>query len=119
MTTPAKHTGSCQCGRVKFEATLGLDACIECNCSHCYRKGLILTFVPPEAFTLTQGAEALSEHTFNKHKIKHQFCKHCGVQPFALGQKPDGTAMVAINVRALDDVEPWSVTAKRVDGRSF
>jgi len=32
---------------------------------------------------------------------------------------PDGSEVAAINVRTLTDVEPWSWTATRVDGRSF
>ena len=118
MAAASKHAGSCQCGRVKFEALLALDACIECNCSHCYRKGLILAFVPAADFKLLQGDDALSEHLFNKHEIRHQFCASCGVQTFSYGQK-QGASLVAVNVRALEDVEPWSVTPKRVDGRSF
>ena len=43
----------------------------------------------------------------------------CGVQTFARGSTPDGKEMVAINVRTLTDIEPWSWTAQRVDGRSF
>ena len=117
MTTT--HPGSCQCGAVRFEATTDLDTVIECNCSHCYRKGLMLTFVEPAAFNLLAGEDALSEHTFNRHAIKHLFCRTCGVQSFARGVTPDGRPMIAINVRTLEDVEPWSLAPARVDGRSF
>jgi hypothetical protein len=116
---PQTHSGSCQCGAVAFEVDTDLEGVIECNCSHCYRKGLALTFVAPDAFRLHVGEDALSEHTFNTHRIKHLFCATCGVQSFALGSTPGGEPMVAINVRTLTDVEPWSWTATRVDGRSF
>ena len=118
MNSAQKHAGSCQCGRVRFEATLALEDCIECNCSHCYRKGLILAFVPATNFMLVQGSDALSEYLFNKHEIRHQFCENCGVQTLAYGQK-GGVALVAVNVRTLEDVEPWTVIPKRVDGRSY
>lgn len=116
MTT---HQGSCQCGSVAYEVETELDGVIECNCSHCYRKGLALAFVSPEAFRQTAGEDGLSEHTFNTHKITHLFCKTCGVQAFARGVAPNGQPMVAVNVRTLTDVEPWRWTAQRVDGRSF
>jgi hypothetical protein len=64
MTT---HQGSCQCGSVAYEVETELDGVIECNCSHCYRKGLALVFVSPDAFRQTAGEGALSEHTFNTH----------------------------------------------------
>ena len=116
---PETHSGSCHCGAVAYEVETDLDGVIECNCSHCYRKGLALTFVSPDAFRLKSGEERLSRHAFNTHKIEHLFCETCGVQPFARGTAPSGDPMVAVNVRTLTDVEPWSWTAKRVDGRSF
>jgi hypothetical protein len=116
---PETHSGSCHCGAVAYEVETDLDGVIECNCSHCYRKGLALTFVSPDAFRLKSGEGSLSRHTFNTHKIEHLFCETCGVQSFARGTAPSGDPMIAVNVRTLTDVEPWSWTAKRVDGRSF
>ena len=72
----------------------------------------------PDAFrTTAEGPQ--TEYLFNKHRIRHRFCDTCGVQTFARGTGPDGSEMVAVNVRTLTDVEPFSWTAKRVDGRSF
>lgn len=112
------HPGSCRCGAVAYEVETDLDGLIECNCSHCYRKGLVLAFVSPDAFRITADGPQ-TEYQFNTHKIRHLFCDACGVQSFARGAKPDGTQMVAVNVRTLTDVEPFSWTAQRVDGRSF
>ncbi len=118
MTDTEIHHGSCHCGAVAYEVDMGLDGLIECNCSHCYRKGFVLGFVPPTAFRLkAEGAQ--TEHQFNKHKIRHLFCDTCGVQTFARGTTPDGSEMIAVNVRTLTDIEPFSWSAKRVDGRSF
>lgn len=115
----AKYFGSCHCGAVKFEVDSDLEQIIECNCSHCYRKGLMLTFVDPVSFRLESGEQNLTEHQFNRHAIHHQFCRTCGVQSFAHGQRPDGAKMVAVNVRTLEGIEPWSLKTTRVDGRSF
>ena len=119
MADQETHEGSCHCGAVTFEIDTSLDGLIECNCSHCYRKGFVLAFAPRAAFRLKSGEGELGEYRFNKHQITHQFCTICGVQPFGYGQMPDGTETVAVNVRTLTDVEPWDWTAKRVDGRSF
>ncbi len=119
MAETRTHRGSCQCGAVRFEVETNLAQVIECNCSHCYRKGLLLNFVEPSAFTLHAGEEALSEHQFNRHAISHLFCRSCGVQSFARGRLRRGAEKVAVNVRTLEDVEPWSLETMRVDGRSF
>ena len=113
------HKGSCHCGAVAYEVEVGLEGLIECNCSHCYRKGFVLAFAPRAAFRLTKGEDATSSYFFNRHKIDHRFCRTCGVQPFGYGVAPGGSEVAAINVRTLEDVEPWAWTAARVDGRSF
>ncbi|HEY0052307.1 MAG TPA: GFA family protein [Caulobacteraceae bacterium] len=118
MSQESLHQGACHCGAVAYEATLSLEGVIECNCSHCYAKGFQLAFVTPDKFTLKQGEDALSpEYLFNTHKIRHRFCARCGVEAFASGEGPGGQKMVAINVRTLTDVEPWSVETARFDGR--
>ena len=118
MTDVKTHEGSCHCGAVAFEVDMSLDGLIECNCSHCYRKGFVLGFVRPDAFRqIKEGPQ--TQYRFNNHKIHHRFCETCGVQTFARGTAPDGSEMVAVNVRTLTDIEPFSWTAQRVDGRSF
>ncbi|RZJ43146.1 MAG: GFA family protein [Brevundimonas sp.] len=119
MTEVRTRHGSCHCGAVAYEVDTDLHGLVECNCSHCYRKGLVLNFVGPDAFRLTAGEDAMSTHTFNTHNIQHRFCDTCGVQAFAEGKTPSGHPMVAINVRTLTDLEPFDWKAEKVDGRSF
>ncbi len=114
----AQHTGGCQCGKVRYRVETDLAQVISCNCSRCDRAGLVLTFTPVERFELLSGEDQLTEYRFNKHVIQHLFCKTCGIQSFARGQKPDGTKMVAVNVRCLDDVDRSRLTITPVDGKS-
>ncbi len=118
MSDLKTHAGACACGAVAYEVDTDLQGLIECNCSHCYPKGFVLAFVAPDAFRQTAFGPTTA-YTFNSHKIRHQFCDTCGVQAFARGETPSGGQMVAVNVRTLTDIEPWSWTAERVDGRSF
>ncbi|MBL8269453.1 GFA family protein [Steroidobacter sp.] len=114
-----KYTGSCHCGLVKFEFESSFDEVIECNCSHCSRKGYLLTFVPHEQFQLRSGEENLRVYTFNRHVIHHHFCKTCGCAPYGIGSNPKGGKMAAINVRCLEDFDLAAVKRKAVDGKSF
>jgi hypothetical protein len=50
--------------------------------------------------------------------IHHHFCSTCGVQSFSRGQMPDGSAMVAINARCLDGVDPDQLKPKHYDGKN-
>lgn len=113
------YQGSCHCGRIAFEVEGNIDEVMECNCSHCSRKGFLLWFVPRDQLRQKTPESEQATYTFNKHEIKHQFCPNCGCQPFGLGQMPDGSPIAAINVRCLEGVEPAGLTIKQVDGRSF
>ena len=96
------HRGSCHCGRVAFEVDGDVEQVIECNCSHCDRKGFLLWFVPRSNFRLTSGVDDLRAYTFNKHVIQHQFCTTCGTQAFAFGKDRNGNirTRVAYSYRA-------------------
>lgn len=82
-------------------------------------KGFLLEFIPAEHFKLLSGEDALTEYRFNKKRIAHLFCKHCGVESFARGARPDGTKTVAINLRCIDDLDLAALTIVNVDGKSL
>lgn len=111
--------GSCHCGKVTFEVEGAPTEVNECNCSHCSRKGFQLWFVPRTAFKLKSGEADLSQYTFYKHAIQHQFCRTCGVQTFAFGEYPKGNAIAAVNVRCLPELDRSKLTITPVDGKSF
>ena len=116
--TAERHAGSCQCGAVAFEATVDISELVTCNCSRCQRLGSRLAFTPAANFHLLRGGDALTEYTFNRHKIRHQFCRTCGIQAFAYADAPDGTPTVAINVNCLEGVDPLALPTRHFDGRS-
>lgn len=114
-----RYHGSCHCGRIVYDVDGQLEQAIECNCSHCSRKGYLLWFVPREQLALATPEHDMATYTFNKHTIEHRFCPTCGCAPFGLGHGPDGKAMAAINVRCLDGVELSALRRVPVDGRSL
>lgn len=113
------YTGGCHCGAVRFEANADLEKTNECNCSICTKDGFLWTFTPAEKFKLTSGEDATTEYLFNKHAIHHRFCKTCGTEAFASGNAPDGSGVVAINVRTLDDIDLKALDPTPIDGRSL
>lgn len=115
-----KKTGGCQCKKVRYEAEMDLtQPVVECNCSICQGKGMILSFVPHEQMAITSGEEALTEYRFNTEKIAHLFCSVCGVQAFARGVGPQGEPTYAINVRTIDDIDLNVLTRMPFDGKNL
>ena len=114
-----KYKGSCHCGRVAFEVEGDLAGATACNCSMCSRKGSLLWFVPRQALCLLTSEEDTATYTFNKHVIKHRFCRTCGIHPYGEGTDPNGNPMAAINIRCLDGINLASVPVQHFDGRSL
>ena len=117
--TEQTYSGSCQCQAVQFEAALDLDATVTCNCSRCQRLGWVMAFTPKAKFHLKSGEASLSQYTFNKERILHQFCKVCAIEPFAYGKGPDGAETAAVNVNCLEGVDPRALKSRHVDGSSY
>jgi hypothetical protein len=114
-----KYAGSCHCGNIKFEVEGTIDSALACNCSMCQRKGSLLWFVPRDKMKLATPAENAGTYTFNKHAIKHRFCRVCGIHPYAEAVDPKGNPMAAINIRCLENVDIAVVPVKHFDGRSL
>lgn len=106
------HTGGCHCGAVRFEVDLDLsEGTIRCNCSICRKARAWLAGVDGSKFRLLQGEDALSEYVFGSKRIRHRFCRHCGIKPFGMGTGQDGRQFVAVLVNCLDDVTDEELAA--------
>jgi hypothetical protein len=117
MAETTTYTGGCHCGAVRYRVTTKLEGAMSCNCSICSKTGTMLTFVPATEFDLLSGADALTDYQFGKKRIHHLFCKHCGIRSFGRGAMPDGTPVVAVNVRCLDGVDLDALPVQRFDGK--
>ena len=114
-----KYDGSCHCGKVKFEVEIDLKEALSCNCSICFRKGTLLSFVSENKFNLISGAESLTDYQFGKKSIHHTFCSNCGVTAFASGKMPDGTRIKAINIRCLAEISLEQIKINNFDGKNI
>ena len=114
-----KYQGSCHCGAVAYEVEGDIQGVIMCNCSICHRKGAPLWFVSRGQMKLVKGEDALVSYTFNKHVIKHRFCRTCGIHTHGEGSDGKGNAMAAVNVRCLDAVDLKSLKVIEYDGLSL
>ncbi|WPU64543.1 GFA family protein [Peredibacter starrii] len=112
------YQGGCHCGNIRYEVEANIDSGITCNCSICSKKGHILAFAPESHFKLLKGETSLSDYQFNKKTIHHLFCKNCGVSSFGRGTMPDGTKMVSINVRCLEEFDFKNLPVTEFDGKS-
>ena len=111
------HHGSCHCGRIRFEFAGDIPQVIECNCSHCGRKGYLLHFMPRAELKLLTPAADMSTYTFNKHVIEHKFCPKCGAAPLGFGTDPrTGGATAAINVRCIPELDRSKLKVVQFDG---
>jgi hypothetical protein len=119
MPQAKTYTGGCHCGKVRYEVATDLAKVISCNCSHCSKRGSLLTFVPVDQFTLLGGEGELSEYRFNTGKIRHLFCRACGIESFARGEGPGGAEMAAVNVRCLDGVDIAALEVTPFNGRDY
>ena len=116
------YSGGCHCGAVRYEAGIDFSkGTIRCNCSMCAKSRAWLVAVGEDDFTLKSGADALTEYRFNSKRIRHLFCKHCGIKSFGRGSTPDGKAMVAVMVNTLEkipDADLAKLPVTYVDGRN-
>lgn len=125
MSQENTRTGGCHCGAVRYEVSVpggdngGLGTVIECNCSICQKRGLLLFFVQPDQFKLTAEPAGMQSYLFNNKQIHHVFCPTCGIESYAKGKTPSGAEMVAVNARCLDDIDVAALSTHAFDGKKL
>lgn len=113
-----KIQGGCHCRAVRFEADVPEQVeVIDCNCSICSATGFLHLIVPHSRFKLIAGQAALSSYRFGTGHANHLFCSICGVKSFYQPRSHPGAW--SVNLRALDDRRPLSVTVRSFDGRNW
>lgn len=112
------YQGGCHCGAIAFDVDAAIDGVIECNCTLCSKRGYLLWFVPRAQVSFRAGEGLASVYRFNKHHIGHEFCAICGCAPYAAADAPDGTPMIAVNLRCVEGVDLGALHITAVDGRS-
>ena len=108
------YHGSCDCGKVRIEAGLDLEAgTFKCNCKICWKYRFWGAVVLADTFRILSGESELS--VYGNQRL-HYFCKHCGIKLF--GRGADGIRRV-VSVAALDDLDPRELAkapVRYVDG---
>ncbi len=109
--------GGCHCGAVRFRVVADLAQALACNCSICSKKGFLHLIVPPEAFTLLCGEDALTTYEFNTRTAKHTFCRRCGIHPFYVPRSdPD---KIDVNARCPESIDLDAIKPLPFDGRNW
>lgn len=119
MSDPKAYAGRCHCGAVSFTVDLDPAAALKCNCSICTKLGAVWAFAPKAKFALTSGEARQGDYQFGKKRLHHRFCTTCGVESYAEGVAPDGTATVGINLRCVEGIDVDTLSPRPWDGRSL
>ena len=97
-------TGSCLCGRVRYEAEGPVRAIARCHCVQC-RKASGAEFatngtVAAKGFRIVSGQEQVGAYAWSPGNARH-FCRGCGSPLFARSEaQPD---YVRLRLGTLDD----------------
>lgn len=108
------YTGSCHCGKVRFEVDADLDHVRVCDCSICRRRGALIHRVEENCLRLLTPLEGLSLYQWHTRTARDYFCPTCGILPF---RRPrTATDKWGVNVRCLEGVDLNAIPIKYVHG---
>lgn len=103
------YSGSCQCGRVGFEAAIDVESHARASERYAERyahnDASAYVLVRPSAFRLISGEGDLSDVQFGPVFGLNRFCRFCGIRVFGKGHLARlGGDFCAVALAALDGV---------------
>ncbi len=119
------YTGSCHCGRARFEVDADIDHVRACDCSICRKRGALIHRVPESDVRLQTSLDDLTCYQWGTFTGRDYFCPTCGVLPFrrpsqlSAEEKLQGLESFdgwAINTNCLDNFDPSTVPHVQVEG---
>ncbi|RDL35823.1 uncharacterized protein BP5553_06435 [Venustampulla echinocandica] len=116
------YHGNCHCGAVKFTLTLPTITMInECNCSICFRKNYAWIFPPVGGLVFQEGRgrEKMKGYEFGGKSMVHEFCPTCGTGIMGKRHNAPAGMDIAVNVRAINDLDIWSLKVNTFDGAAI
>ena len=108
MAETIEDSGACQCRSVKFKVSgnimmNGLCHCKACSHNRAMSPVHLLVVTPPEAVTITEGAEFIT--TANGYgKLRHVFCSKCGCLVYQYPEGANFRALLPTNFHIEDGV---------------
>ena len=100
---------TCHCGGVEAEINMpnNLEKILKCNCSICKRKGVVMSMVKNENFTIVKGEEKLKLYQFHSKVAKHYFCSNCGI--YTHHNPRSNPTMTGFNLGCIDDIDTFKL----------
>jgi hypothetical protein len=120
---PIKAT--CHCGATQFEVSETPTSVTECNCTFCFKRGVLWAYYSPEQVRFVKN-DRTTVYTTDESTHKHHHCSVCGCGAYnemrcSWGENgPDFTRpQIAVNVKLFDDFDLAAIPVKRLDGRNL
>ena len=118
-------TGSCHCGRTRFEVDAAPARVTRCTCTLCSKRGALWAYYTPQQFRLTSPGGEGAIYRWRTETVRHHFCPVCGCGTYSVS--PDwsnGTPdfdhpKVGVNARLFDDFDLDAVPVDVIDGRNL
>ena len=119
------YSGSCHCGRVRFEVDADIDHVRVCDCSICRKRGALIHRVDEADLRILTPLEDLMLYQWGSRTAKDYFCPTCGILPFRRPSYPTAKEQSegidpfygwAVNTRCLDKFDYSEVPQKPIYG---
>jgi hypothetical protein len=120
-------TGSCHCGKNRFEIDGKLpEKLTRCTCSFCAKRGALVAYFTPEQFRMVTPGESLGTYRWNTKLVAHRFCVNCGSATHSDSPafEPNGnwdgmTRRIGVNARLFDHYDANAAEITVIDGKNL
>ncbi len=106
----------CHCGNVELKVDRLPETVTQCNCSICFRYGVLWAYYKPEEVKITFNVEPTKTYSWLKKVIDFHHCPICGCITHYSSTDVTDWECVAINAKMADKDIINKIPVKESDG---
>jgi hypothetical protein len=106
----------CHCGNIKITATEKPETLTNCNCSICYRYGVLWAYFTDKETEIKIKNNESSYYSCNTMKVKFHHCTNCSCITHYTSIRDNGESRVAINAKMAPKEHISSLPIRDFDG---
>jgi hypothetical protein len=106
---------TCHCKAVRLELAAAPSEVFECNCSICWKLGVLWSYYPPAQVRIASPPDATLQYSWSTRSLAFHTCRTCGCTTHWWAIDVPDPRKMGVNARLIEGVSKAAVRVQHLE----